>query len=825
MTVSIPAAASDLPSAGAVSWPSDTVALTTRRMAAVLAGAWLAVEGYGVLTAPSHTFHAPRVAAAAIGVGLITSLIVGLRPSVPAAWLVGGSSIALTADLLLTDLRRASDDGFVVFWLPGVVAVCAGFLLREQVARLIIVAAAGGSATLILSRVVPVAGWRPGLTTAAESVCFTLTDGVAAILLTRAMRDVAAAADREMTAADAERAAQERATTRRTISLELAARLHDTVINTLSALVVRGDVLDRQAVRAACVHSADTLDSILAGGDVADLTDPVGRILGGVRQGETAPVIAVDLVGVTPEAFGTLLDRLADPVRAALVGAVREALVNVARHSGRDRARVEVRAHGDVVEIVVGDDGAGFDGEVIAGRGLHLSVLQRCAAVGVDVRIDTAPGRGTRVVFGYDPSDADPAAAASDRQAIFDSEELLRSVRRPFAARIGYSVAGMCVCLTVITTTGWSSWPSWLALGVLAVVLATAPRRLDEQGWLTAAGVALTIAVMPALITLPGLGAGGCDRVSTSWWGTDGALVPFVLLVFLSRGWWPTAAGLLAYSGAVAVVAQSVRSVGCASAAVLAGVLDAVAVIAMIYFRMYLSRVARRASATNARARAARLGEAEREATLRVRQAELATVLQEASGLLRRIASGELDPRDPATRERCALMERHVRQLTRLQHRHDQLGATLTVALGLAHAAGVALVLRLGEDDVPSSEAATTMAAVLHAVLDACQRGDTVTVVHLGSEVGSRLTITAPAPSPGSDGSGGSANLVPPGTLEAARAAGWDVRCSDLVEQYLIEFRWRGQAWTTPAREADRSRPVGESGSASSTTTPSSATA
>ncbi|MBK6872561.1 MAG: ATP-binding protein [Kineosporiaceae bacterium] len=823
MTVSMHAAASDPVPADAtpVSWPSVTVTLTSRRMASVLVGAWLAVEGYGVLTAPANTFHAPLLAAAAIGVGLITSVIVGLRPSVPAAWLVGGSSIALVADLLLTDLRRASDHGFVVFWLPGVVAVSAGFLLRERVSRLIILAVAGGSATLILSRVVPVAGWRPGLTTALESICFTLTDGVAAILLTRAMRDVAAAADREMTRADAERAAQERAASRRAIALELAARLHDTVINTLSALVVRGDVLDQQAIRAACVHSADTVDSILAGGDVADLTDPVGRILDGARQGEAAPGAGVELIGVSPEEFGVLLGGVPDPVRAALVGAVREALVNVARHSGRNLARVEVRATDEVFEIVVADDGAGFDGRVIPGRGLHVSVLQRCAAVGVDVRIDSAPGRGTRVVFGYEPSDADPAGAASDRQAIFDSEELLRSVRRPFAARIGYSVAGMCACLTLITTTGWSSWSSWLALGVLAVVLVTAPGRLDDQGWLTAAGVGLVIAVIPALIGLPGLGATGCNRVSTSWWGTDGALVPFVLLVFLSRGWWPTAAGLLVYSGAVGVVAQSVWSAGCGTAAVLAGVLDAVAVIAMIYFRMYLSRVARRASVANARARAARLGEVEREATLRVRRADLATVLHEASGLLRRIASGDLDPRDPVTREQCALMERHVRQLTRLQHRHDELGAILTVALGLAHAAGVALVLRLGEDDVPTAEAATTMAAVLHAVLDACRRGDTVTVVHLGSGVGSRLTITAPCSSPP-----GLAGIASPGTLEAAREAGWDVRCSDLVEQYLIEFRWRGQAWTTPARDpADRSRPVGESGSASSTTTPSSATA
>ena len=87
----------------------------------------------------------------------------------------------------------------------------------------------------------------------------------------------------------------------------------------------------------------------------------------------------------------------------ALAGAVAEALENVARHAGVERARVDVRQgrgqEGGVLEVSVADDGAGFRPDRIGPHrfGLALSVHDRMASAGGCATVESAPGRGTAV--------------------------------------------------------------------------------------------------------------------------------------------------------------------------------------------------------------------------------------------------------------------------------------------------------------------------------------------------------------------------------------------------------------------------------------------
>ena len=85
----------------------------------------------------------------------------------------------------------------------------------------------------------------------------------------------------------------------------------------------------------------------------------------------------------------------------AVAGAATEALENVARHSGVDGARLDVRHDvvPQIVEIAVADDGVGFDPDAVGAHrfGLALSVLDRMAAVGGCATVESAPGRGTVV--------------------------------------------------------------------------------------------------------------------------------------------------------------------------------------------------------------------------------------------------------------------------------------------------------------------------------------------------------------------------------------------------------------------------------------------
>lgn len=80
----------------------------------------------------------------------------------------------------------------------------------------------------------------------------------------------------------------------------------------------------------------------------------------------------------------------------AMTGAVWEALTNVVKHAGTNRAtvRVLVAANGLVVEVA--DAGRGFDpARTSGGVGLRRSIRRRLAEVGGDVVIESAPGRGT----------------------------------------------------------------------------------------------------------------------------------------------------------------------------------------------------------------------------------------------------------------------------------------------------------------------------------------------------------------------------------------------------------------------------------------------
>lgn len=96
------------------------------------------------------------------------------------------------------------------------------------------------------------------------------------------------------------------------------------------------------------------------------------------------------------------------PVRSILFRAVRELLINVAKHAKVGSAEViTARSGGNWLTITVGDSGTGFDHEtmlaqVAAGdaRGFGLlSMRERLRFIGGDMRIDSAPGNGTRVTL------------------------------------------------------------------------------------------------------------------------------------------------------------------------------------------------------------------------------------------------------------------------------------------------------------------------------------------------------------------------------------------------------------------------------------------
>lgn len=101
--------------------------------------------------------------------------------------------------------------------------------------------------------------------------------------------------------------------------------------------------------------------------------------------------------GIDVVVHGTLPDRLKPPVETAIYRVAQEALSNIVKHAGAQRATIEVSRHSRSLECVISDDGRGFSPEHVAGKtGLGLpGIRERLDAVGGSVRIVTAPGQGT----------------------------------------------------------------------------------------------------------------------------------------------------------------------------------------------------------------------------------------------------------------------------------------------------------------------------------------------------------------------------------------------------------------------------------------------
>ncbi|MFU8840511.1 MAG: PspC domain-containing protein [Nitriliruptoraceae bacterium] len=170
---------------------------------------------------------------------------------------------------------------------------------------------------------------------------------------------------------------------------ELAAHLHDSVLQTL-ALIQRSDDPKRMVTLAR--RQERELRTWLYGatttGTAMTLTEAV--------QGVTAEVEAVHGIAIEVVVVG---DAPLDEHVWALLAAVREACVNAAKHSGADRADVYVEVEGGEVHAFVRDRGRGFDPDrVPADRaGIRRSIVDRIERHGGTARIHSDPGAGTEV--------------------------------------------------------------------------------------------------------------------------------------------------------------------------------------------------------------------------------------------------------------------------------------------------------------------------------------------------------------------------------------------------------------------------------------------
>ncbi|WP_128763629.1 sensor histidine kinase [Micromonospora sp. MW-13] len=91
--------------------------------------------------------------------------------------------------------------------------------------------------------------------------------------------------------------------------------------------------------------------------------------------------------------------RISGPYRDAVLGGVREALGNVAKHAGIGDAVVRADEESSALVVVVRDHGCGFDVAGRPGFGIRESIVARLREVGGRATVESWPGRGTRVTL------------------------------------------------------------------------------------------------------------------------------------------------------------------------------------------------------------------------------------------------------------------------------------------------------------------------------------------------------------------------------------------------------------------------------------------
>jgi signal transduction histidine kinase len=191
---------------------------------------------------------------------------------------------------------------------------------------------------------------------------------------------------------------------------QIARELHDQVGQNLTALGINLNIVRSQIPEEAAATALARLDDSLALVEqtaerirhvMADLRPPVLDDYGLMAALRWYGEQFTSRTGLTVTVQGEKLNpRLAAHVENGLFRIAQEALTNVSKHAQAGRATVTLEVNGETVRLVVADDGIGFDAvepDDQPGWGL-LTMAERAEAVDGSCRVESRPGKGTRVV-------------------------------------------------------------------------------------------------------------------------------------------------------------------------------------------------------------------------------------------------------------------------------------------------------------------------------------------------------------------------------------------------------------------------------------------
>jgi len=334
----------------------------------------------------------------AIGVIAVAYVLTAWMVDMPirARWVYVGAFVALLA---ATSILW----GWTFAYYGVYVAIMIAALIPWRISRLMIVG--WGVLLLMIAAVIP--AWTPVyIALIAVSMGLAMASGLEAgrvvAQLARSQRRVstlAVSAERERISRD----------------------LHDILGHSLTAISIKSELAGRlidanpDAAKAQIAEVEEIARQALA--DVRSTASAIREIRVAVEvAGARSVLLAAGIEAQVPAALPALADQTSE-----LFGfVVREAVTNVVRHSGATRCTISVTEHR--VEIV--DNGSGL-GPAAGGSGLR-GLAARVAAAGGELRVESVPGQGTRVVavLGRAVAEQHPAASSAPDVTVEQAERV-----------------------------------------------------------------------------------------------------------------------------------------------------------------------------------------------------------------------------------------------------------------------------------------------------------------------------------------------------------------------------------------------------------------
>lgn len=347
----------------------------------LFAAVWLSILGVVVIAGESTDVERPAVVTLTV-VGVVGWAVLATgarirRPSLARTWGFVAVDLAIGAWTVMAGT------------VAGTIQFAGGYPLAGAFAAIYAFSTTGGivgAAVLTAAGLVPLLGKGQGLSQeVANAIAFLFSvgaaTGVAATLRT---------SDRRRVEAEAALARERAERVRAEEHAEVAAHLHDSVLQTLA--LIQRDPRATPDIKGLARHQERELRGWLFPDEATS-----ARSAGGFRDALLAACAEAEDVGATKVEVVVVGDTAAPT--ETIVKAASEAIRNAQAHSGAELISVYGEAGADEVLVFVKDRGSGFDPATIdpSRHGVSESIVGRMDRSGGSTEIISAPGAGTEI--------------------------------------------------------------------------------------------------------------------------------------------------------------------------------------------------------------------------------------------------------------------------------------------------------------------------------------------------------------------------------------------------------------------------------------------